>query len=106
MGDLAEGVYESLRTAGLEQALDQVDLEPRFTALAAADAPEVLARHVAEVVRRALAEVRNEPARIGLVNELLSLLRDEDALVSEHLEQLVALTRQVAPGVHAVVRGR
>ena len=104
MGDLAEGVYESLRTAGLEQALDQVDLEPRFTALSAADAPEVLARHVAEVVRRALAEVRDEPARIGLVNELLSLLRDEDALVSEHLEQLIALTRQVAPGVHAIVR--
>jgi hypothetical protein len=52
---LPEGVYESLRTVGLDAALAELaDLTPRFVRIEDADAPHVLARHVAAAVERAL----------------------------------------------------
>lgn len=87
---------------GLEQELRSAPLRPRFVDVDPADAPEVLARHVADALRRALTDVRDESRRVALVNELLMLLGDDGAFVVERLEQLIALTRQVAPGVHLV----
>jgi superfamily II DNA or RNA helicase/HKD family nuclease len=105
MGELADGVYESLRTSGLNDLIQRsAGLTPRFTAVDAADAPEVLARHVADSVRRSLAGVRDESERVTLVNELLDVLSDDDARVVDRLEQLIALSRQIAPGVHELAR--
>jgi len=103
-GNLPAGVYESLRTAGLEASLEGALLRPRFENIDSTVAPDVLSRHIADVVRRALVETADEGARIRLVNELLALLESPEDQLTERLEQLVALTREVAPGVHAVVR--
>ena len=103
MGEFAEGVYESLETAGLTRQLRSLPLDARFEVIDPADAPEVLARHIAEVVRRTL-DGRDEPARVALVNELTTLLRDEDAAVTDRLRQLIALTRQVGSARREVIR--
>lgn len=103
MGEFAEGVYESLETAGLTRQLRSLPLDPRFEVIDPADAPEVLARHIADVVRRTLDD-RDEPARVELVNELIRLLHDEDATVTDRLRQLVALTRQMGPAGRDIIR--
>ncbi len=69
----------------------------------------MLARHVADVLRRALAAHRT-PRRLALVNELISILEaepDGQSLGEERvaaLEQLVALSREFSPGVHEIAR--
>lgn len=104
-GRLTEGVYESLRTAGLDRRIGQLTgLMPRFAAVDAADAPDVLARHVADVVRRALADERDPQQRVALVNELLSALAATDERLTDTVEQLLVLTREEAPGVHRLLR--
>lgn len=104
MGELVEGVFESLHTAGLSRELADVELTPRFEVVDPADAPEVLARHVADAIRRTLSGVREESARVALVNELVALLGDDEAMVVERLAQLIALTRPVARGGRELVR--
>lgn len=104
MAELAEGVYETLRTAGLSRLVGEISLTPRFEAIGPAEAPEVLARHVAEVVRRALADERDTTARVALVNAVIALLKDTEAAVADQLEQLVALTNETAPGSRGMVR--
>ena len=103
--EYAEGVYESLRTAGLDRRLAALTrLTPRFAPVDAADAPEVLARHVADVVRRALTDERDPDRRVTLVNELMAALAATDDEITERLEQLLVLTREEAPGVHRLLR--
>lgn len=54
-----EGLYESLLTADLRTRLELVSkLTAAELAVDAADEPHVVARHVAEVVRRHLAYMR------------------------------------------------
>lgn len=102
---LAEGVYESLRTSGLEGALALVrDLEPRFAPVDPADAPEILARHVARAVRRLLADERDEEKRAAIINELMDVVHAPDERLVDGLEQLVVLTRAIAPGVYELQR--
>ena len=81
MGEFAEGVYESLETAGLMRQLRSLPLDPSFEVIDPAKAREVLARHIADVVRRTL-HARDEPARVVLVNDFIGLLHDEDATVT------------------------
>jgi hypothetical protein len=70
---LPEGVYESLRTDGLEAAVEALaGLTPRWHVVEQADAPHVLARHVAASVERKLAGLRDPAERLALVNELLN----------------------------------
>jgi len=77
---LSEGVYESLRTKGLDSALDRlVGLTPRFAPVEDADQPHVLARHVASAVERVLADEPDADRRRALVNDLLLRLAAEDA---------------------------
>jgi len=53
---MPEGVYESLRTVGLDRGLAAATgLTPHFSAVDVIDEPEMLARHIAGVVRRTLA---------------------------------------------------
>ncbi|MBW0101952.1 DUF3427 domain-containing protein [Pseudonocardia sp. KRD291] len=103
---LRAGAHESLRTTGLDAALARVaaDLTPRWDGVADATQPRVLARHVAAVVERALAE-QDPQERVELVNRLIGVVADAgDERLHDELQQLVALTRQIAPGVHEVHR--
>ncbi|TQM08956.1 DUF3427 domain-containing protein [Pseudonocardia kunmingensis] len=101
---LPEGVYESLRTAGLDAALTQLsDLSPRFARIEDADAPHVLARHVSTAVERALGQEADAGRRLELVNDLLARVAEHDEQVGA-AEHLVVLTREAAPGVHRLER--
>ena len=82
-GSLLEGVYESLITAHLQKRLDEAgDIDAPRAAVADADEPEVLSRHVAQAVARVLRSERNPELRVGLVNRVLGVLgSDEDAVV-------------------------
>jgi superfamily II DNA or RNA helicase/HKD family nuclease len=105
MESLPAGVYEALHTARLDRALAQTpDLTARYAPVEAAEAPDVLARHLADAVRRALATEREPEQQLSLVNRLLELLNMVEEQPAAGLEQLVTLTRPVAPGVHALQR--
>lgn len=102
---LPEGIYESLRTWGLNGALAElVQLQPRFAPVDPADVPHVLARHVAGAVERALISTRDPDHQVALVNDLLDRLAAQDEQLQESIEQLVVLSREVAPGVHRLER--
>jgi superfamily II DNA or RNA helicase/HKD family nuclease len=102
---LPEGVYESLRTTRLNAALEQLtDLTPRFARVEDADAPHVLARHVATAVERALIGESDPARRLALVNGLLARLAAEDEQLADVAQHLVVLTRETAPGVHRLER--
>ncbi|WP_231974016.1 DEAD/DEAH box helicase family protein [Pseudonocardia sp. HH130630-07] len=97
---LHAGAHESLRTTALDAALDAAEtgLIPRWAPLGAAEQPHVLARHVASVVERALAD-RAPEQRLALVNRLVEEAERAPAdTVHQQLEQLIALTRSVAVG--------
>ncbi|MDT7746297.1 MAG: hypothetical protein QOE59_5375 [Actinomycetota bacterium] len=103
LGGVDDGLYESLRTAGLERHLQALPAgAATFGSIDKAAAPDVLARHVAEIVRRSLSAHDDEPRRQALVNGIVELLEGsgDDTVVT--LEQLLAVS--VAPGVHRVVR--
>ncbi len=101
---LPEGVYESLRTDGLEAAVGALaGLTPHWHDVEQVDAPHVLARHVAESVERRLGELQDPAARLALVNDLLGrVARPEDRVAAA--EQLAVLSREVAPGVRRLER--
>ncbi len=101
---LPEGVYEELRTDGLEAAVAALtDLTPHWHEVEPADAPHVLARHVAASVERKLVGLRDPAQRLALVNELLDRVAEPGERVRAH-EQLVVLSREVAPGAHRLQR--
>ncbi|WP_286187050.1 DUF3427 domain-containing protein [Arthrobacter sp. AK04] len=68
---MPEGLYELLNTDALSMRLsDDAELQPVFAAIDDQDSPDVLAHHVASVVRQALEAAR--PAdRVDLANRLL-----------------------------------
>jgi superfamily II DNA or RNA helicase/HKD family nuclease len=103
---LPEGVYESLRTVGLDATLAELrGLTPRFAPVEDADEPHVLARHVATAVERALSREGDTGRRLALVNDLLGRVAEHDEQVATSAaEQLVVLTRETAPGVHRLER--
>lgn len=69
---LSAGAYESLHTHALNRALRAVpDVTAQFGEVGEADAPEVLARHVADAVRRALREDPHDQ-RLEKINDLLA----------------------------------
>jgi HKD family nuclease len=100
---LSAGAYESLHTRALDRALGAVPhASPQFDPVEPAEAPEVLARHVADAVRRALQEQPHDQ-HLEMVNHLLTRVADDaDAVVA--LEQLLTLAFPEAPGVHRLVR--
>nr|WP_308259273.1 DUF3427 domain-containing protein [Pseudonocardia sp. H11422] len=64
----------------------------------------MLARHVATAVERALAGERDPARRVSLVNDLLLRVAAQDEQLADAAEQLVVLSRDVAPGVHHLER--
>ncbi|WP_132430307.1 DUF3427 domain-containing protein [Pseudonocardia endophytica] len=104
---LRAGVHERLHTARLDDELARVagDLRPRWDGVADATQPEVLSRHIASVVRRALAAHADPADRVALVNRLVEVVENAaDERLHAELQQLVALTREIAPGVHRLER--
>ncbi|MGH4007593.1 MAG: DUF3427 domain-containing protein [Pseudonocardiaceae bacterium] len=100
---LPAGAYESLHTRALDRALGAVPhASPQFGEVESAETPEVLARHIADAVRRAL-QAQPHHQRLKKINDLLAQVTDDaDAVVA--LEQLLALAIPEAPGVHRLVR--
>jgi superfamily II DNA or RNA helicase/HKD family nuclease len=92
--ELADGVYEAIRTRLLDRTLAAVatQFQPDFGEVDPADAPEVIARHVAEVVRRTLTQETDTNRRVELANELLRQLGAVDEQLTDGLAQLLGLT--------------
>lgn len=89
---LREGLYELLRTDGLEDRLRTApDLQPGFLEVGEEDAPDILSRHVADVVRDALTAAR-PGERVDLANRLLQTLSHSDR-VADGPAQLLSLHR-------------
>ncbi|MFZ2238922.1 MAG: DUF3427 domain-containing protein [Gordonia amarae] len=75
---LAPGVYESLRTQRIQQAVVSSELEPTYVELRTGDEPHVLARHVAVAVERHLSHVKGSADRLAVVNDIISSLVDSE----------------------------
>ncbi|AEA26229.1 type III restriction protein res subunit [Pseudonocardia dioxanivorans CB1190] len=104
---LPEGVYERLRTSGLDATLaGHPHLVPHFADVEEADQPHVLARHVAVAFRRVLESETDPERRIALTNEVLTRIAAAGEDLDGRIEQLVVLSREIAPGVHRLVRPR
>ncbi len=95
--ELAEGLYESVVTAGLRDRLSKCQLEAITDGVAEVEVPAVLANHVAGVVAAALATLA-PTEQVEVVNRILDLLPAGDR-VEPGPEQLLAVRRPVAPGV-------
>ncbi len=100
MDPLVPGVYEAVRTARMDRALAELrgTLDAKFADLDLAEVPDVIAQHVADAVRRALADDNDPQRRVVLTNQLLELLDQPDESVTETLQQLLALTDAAQPG--------
>ncbi|MFI5871946.1 DUF3427 domain-containing protein [Streptomyces sp. NPDC051445] len=107
------GLYEELITLRFEQQLKELaslGWHPVSDAVGPGSVPHVLARHVAGTVRRVL---QNLPAeeRVHAANHILESISTLDGaqewvdLVADGPRQLLAITRQEAPGVFAVRPG-
>ncbi|WP_431987303.1 DUF3427 domain-containing protein [Streptomyces griseoflavus] len=109
----ATGLYEQLITLRFEQQLKrlpELGWHPISETVGPESVPHVLARHVSRTVRRVL---QNLPAeeRVHAANHILEsvgTLRGAQEwvdLIAEGPQQLLAITRQEAPGVFAVRPG-
>ena len=105
---MLEGLYESLVTKRLREALDGLDvLMPATGRVDEADEPEVLSRHIRAAVLRALEGERSPERRRELVNRILEILRAHEDILLGATSQLLSLTRPSAPGqITGVDRGR
>ena len=100
-----EGIYETLRTNGLTESLRQRDdLDPAFELVEPALAPDVLARHIASIVGRAVADEPDEARRIALTNRLLAELARQDARVEDRIETLMSIRRRSGTPVSRPIR--
>lgn len=79
---LPEGLYELLNTDVLHDHLSQEqELHPVFAEIEDQDSPDILSRHVADAVRRALAAAK--PAdRVALANKLLQELNTGERIAT------------------------
>lgn len=102
---MATGAYESLHTAELERRLRLLeDVTPHFQALDPADAPDVLARHLATIVRQMLVAEKDPHQRSRLVGDVLEFLGAADQRPTSTLEQLFSLVVERAPGFRTPLR--
>lgn len=96
---LPEGLYDELVTRSLQQHLAAVrGLHPQFKAVDEADQPEVLARHVKEVVERQLRMLRSDGDRLAFLQRVLDAVGDDGAAV-DAAELLQSLGHPAGPAV-------
>ncbi|WP_031076271.1 DEAD/DEAH box helicase [Streptomyces sp. NRRL S-118] len=107
---LPAGLYEQLITMRLERQLAQIaddGWHQVSDTVGTESVPHVLARHVAETVRRVLQGLAPEE-RVHAANHILESISTLDGarqwvdLVADGPRELLALARQEAPGVYAV----
>ena len=80
-GNVEPGVYESLLTARLHQALTaSPGIVPDLKDVDEAEQPLVIARHLAGLIEQSLRLARTPESRIAIVRDVLSALPDPDAL--------------------------
>lgn len=84
---LPEGLYDALVTSHLVERLKRSLLEPERQPIHKADHPEILARHVGDVLRRVLSE--HAPG------EQLVMVNDIIAEVGAHTERVIDLQRLI-----------
>ena len=100
---MQEGLYESLMTERLTAALALVSgVDVQTSLVDDADAPHVLARHIADLVHDRLRSTRDPHERISLVNGLVELLSDADEAVAAPATQLLSVLSPPGPGVDAI----
>lgn len=86
------GIYESLITKQLVEHLGALDdVEHLLGNVDDADLPEVLARHVREVVRQRLAAAKDPDQRLEIANSILLQLSATGETVERPARQLLAL---------------
>ncbi|NLT30843.1 MAG: DEAD/DEAH box helicase family protein, partial [Propionibacterium sp.] len=93
---LAEGLYDALITARLDEDLRRSPLRAGRKPIEPDERPDAFAHHVAEVLRRVLPGLKPE-LQLRVVNELLSELND-DATQVVAAERLISLTHEPEPG--------
>ena len=75
LANMEPGVYESLLTARLHQALNaNTDQVPDLQDVDEAEQPLVIARHLAGLIERALQGARTAEARMAMVADILAVL--------------------------------
>ncbi len=117
MRRLHSGLYEDLRTSSLEAAIEARTAEGWWVDVVPADAavrPEFLARHVYQLLRRALEGIPGEDAiqsasQVALANRLVEVLLDHGAMPGDRVEEvasllLEAVERRVPGGAPVPVR--
>ncbi|MGH9251997.1 MAG: phospholipase D-like domain-containing protein, partial [Acidimicrobiales bacterium] len=106
MHEFVEGIYEKVRTLAIDHVVER--LEPQLTAefsqVDLAEAPDVLARHVADAVRRVVTNETDIGQRVALVNELLQLLSEPDEQLPGTIEQLVVMANRLNPDSRRLTR--
>ena len=97
---MLEGIYESLLTESLSKRIDGEDgLTAHLSAIAVADQPAVLSRHVAQEVLRVLESTSDPAKRLQTVQALLDSLSDDADVVDPRITMLEALVGSESPGV-------
>ncbi|SJN17340.1 DUF3427 domain-containing protein [Luteococcus japonicus] len=98
------GLYESLVTRALDQRLAASPLAKDIREVDPADHPDILARHLADALRRRLP--RNPDERIAVVNQLLGILEDPEEEPLAPIRQLLRVSPDAGPGVRTVTERR
>ncbi|HBF83962.1 MAG TPA: DUF3427 domain-containing protein, partial [Streptomyces sp.] len=106
------GLYETLITRRLAKRIEELKAEgwrPSTEPVGQESTPHVLARHVGDTVRQVLQGISASEQVIAANHILESLNTIEGAtqwvdLVTEGPKQLLAIPRQEAPGVYAMLR--
>lgn len=96
---LASGIYETLHSRRVSNAIERSHLQPEYRKILLEDEPHIFARHVANAVERHLTGIRDSDLRVAAVNSFLSTLQDadDDDLVRPDLLASLRLTGQEAP---------
>lgn len=103
---MEDGLYEALVTEQLTRALAALPPDATTTShIDAAEQPQALARHVAEIVRRRIEATADETDRLDVVNGILSVL-DGREVVTAPVRQLRSLTNSATPGAAERLRIR
>ncbi|MFV0460304.1 MAG: DUF3427 domain-containing protein [Actinomycetales bacterium] len=97
---MEEGLHETLLTERILRRLTTTErLDEQVRAVDDADQPHVLARHIAELVERAVRSHQDPARRLRLVNDIVSVLDEPDDTVSSPPRQLLRLAPPAGPGV-------
>ena len=101
---MEQGVYESLLTTRLRQALNaSTDQVSDLKDVDEAEQPQAISRHLARLIEQALKAARTSEARIAMVHDILSALPDremlEEALFAEGSDRIKRLDAVLPAGI-------